>query len=127
MGAWAVLLGAIAVVTWARGRSVLLVVPDHRDLAQLEAVLAPRLPGSALVRDDAGRSGPERYGAYLRLLEPRPVVVMGNRSTVYAPAHDVGVVVVWDDGDPLLGEPLSPVCTPATLRSCVRSSRARRS
>ncbi|MEN2740986.1 primosomal protein N' [Microbacterium sp. X-17] len=108
VGAWAILLGALAVETWARGRSAILVVPDHRDLAQLEAVLAARLPTSALVRDDAGRSGPERYAAYLRLLDPVPAVVIGNRSAVYAPAHDVGLVAIWDDGDPLLGEPLSP-------------------
>ncbi|MFX9065760.1 hypothetical protein ABTN38_20770, partial [Acinetobacter baumannii] len=76
----------------------ILVVPDHRDLAQLVAVLAPRRAATARVRGAAGRSGPERYGAYLRLLEPTPVVVIGNRSSVYAPAHDVGTVVVWDDG-----------------------------
>jgi len=108
VGAWAVLLAAAAIETWARGRSAILVAPDHRDLAQLEAVLASRLPEGVLLRADAGSSGPERYAAYLRLLEARPSVVIGNRSAVYAPAHDTGLVVVWDDGDPLLGEPLSP-------------------
>ncbi len=107
-GAWAELLAAMAVERLAAGRSAVLVLPDHRDQAQVLAALARRVPDEAIVRDDARRSGPERYGTYLRLLQPAPCIVVGNRSTVYAPAHDVGLVVVWDDGDPLLAEPLSP-------------------
>ncbi|MCR2827934.1 primosomal protein N', partial [Microbacterium sp. zg.Y909] len=108
VGAWAELLAAAAVQTLASGRSAVLVVPDHRDQAQLELALAGRVPDDALVRDDARRSGPERYASYLRVLAPQPCVVIGNRSTVYAPAHEPGLVAIWDDGDPLLAEPLSP-------------------
>lgn len=107
-GAWAELLAAMAVQALSAGRSVLLVVPDHRDQSQIMSALEHQVPPHAVVRDDARRSGPERYAAYLRLLHPAPCIVVGNRSTVYAPAHDVGLVVVWDDGDPLLAEPLSP-------------------
>ncbi|GLJ79318.1 primosomal protein N' family DNA-binding protein [Microbacterium imperiale] len=106
--AWAELLAAIAVETLASGRSAVVVVPDHRDEAHVLGVLAGQVAESAVVRDDARRSGPERYASYLRLLADVPCIVVGNRSTVYAPAHDVGVVVIWDDGDPLLAEPLSP-------------------
>lgn len=107
-GAWAELLAALAVDRLAAGRSAVLVLPDHRDETQVLAALTTRVPEEAIVRDDARRSGPERYAAYLRLLQPVPCIVVGNRSTVYAPAHDVGLVAVWDDGDPLLAEPLSP-------------------
>jgi len=107
-GVWAELLAAMAVERLAAAQSVVLVLPDHRDEAQILEALATRVPEEAIVRDDARRSGPERYAAYLRLLQPSPCIVVGNRSTVYAPAHDVGLVVVWDDGDPLLAEPLSP-------------------
>lgn len=108
VGAWAELLAAIALTTLAEGRSTLVVVPDQRDQDQVLAVLDAHAPASVVLRDDARRSGPERYASYLRLLEPAPAIVVGNRSTVYAPAHDVGTVIVWDDGDPLLAEPLSP-------------------
>lgn len=107
-GAWADLLAAQSLVVLSRGRSVVLALPDHRDRAQVIASLQRWLPEEAVVRDDADRSGPERYASYLRLRHPVPVIVVGNRSTVYAPAHDTGLVVVWDDGDPLLSEPLSP-------------------
>ncbi|SDQ07449.1 hypothetical protein [Microbacterium sp. cf332] len=106
--AWAELLAATAVLTLSRGRSAVIVVPDHRDEAHVLAVLERHVDAAAVVRDDARRSGPERYASYLRLLAEVPCIVVGNRSSVYAPAHDVGAVIVWDDGDPLLAEPLSP-------------------
>ena len=108
VGAWAVLLAAAAVETLAAGRSAVLAVPDHRDFAQLESAVSAHLPEGALVRDDATQSGPARYAAFLRMLADAPCVVLGKRSAVYAPATDVGLVAVWDDGDPLLAEPLSP-------------------
>lgn len=107
-GAWADLVAALATLTLAQGRSALVVVPDHRDQTQVLEALDALAPADAVVRDDARRSGPERYATYLRMLTPVPCIVVGNRSTVYAPAHDTGLVIVWDDGDPLLAEPLSP-------------------
>nr|WP_194411799.1 primosomal protein N' [Microbacterium cremeum] len=108
VGSWAVLLAAAAMHVLAAGRSAVIAVPDHRDRAQLEAILAPRLPADALVRDDAKQSGPARYAAFLRTLAAAPCIVIGNRSAVYAPVGDLGLVALWDDGDPLLAEPLSP-------------------
>jgi primosomal protein N' (replication factor Y) (superfamily II helicase) len=108
VGAWAELLVAAAAATLAEGRSTVLVVPDHRDETQLEAVLAARGLGDAVVRVDARQSGPERYAGYLRLLASAPCIVLGNRSAVYAPVSHLGLVAIWDDGDPLLAEPLSP-------------------
>jgi len=94
--------------TLAAGRSAILVVPDHRDQAQLEAALAGRAPADAIIRNDARQTSPARYSAFLRLLAPAPCIVIGNRSSVYAPVHDPGLIAIWDDGDPLLAEPLSP-------------------
>ncbi len=108
VGAWALLLAAAAVRTLAAGRSAVLVVPDHRDQAQLEAALDSRAPGGAVVVDDARKPNPERYRGFLRMLAGAPCIVVGKRSAVYAPVADPGLVAVWDDGDPLLEEPLAP-------------------
>ncbi|MEU1970346.1 primosomal protein N' [Microbacterium sp. NPDC019599] len=108
VGAWAELLAAAAAATLARGRSAILVVPDHRDQAQLEAALEGRIPPQALVRHDARQSSPSRYAGFLRTLDAAPCIVVGSRSAVYAPVHEPGLIAVWDDGDPLLDEPLSP-------------------
>ncbi|MFH8249814.1 primosomal protein N' [Microbacterium sp. B2969] len=108
VGAWAELLAAAAVHTLAQGRSAVLIVPDHRDQAQLEAALAARVPEAAVVRLDARQPSPARYAGFLRALDPVPCIVVGSRSAVYAPVHAPGLVAVWDDGDPLLSEPLTP-------------------
>lgn len=108
VGSWALVLAAAAVHVLAQGRSAIIAVPDHRDLAQLESALAPHVPAAALVRDDSKRSAPARYAAYLRTLSDAPCVVIGNRSAAYAPVANLGLVALWDDGDPLLSEPLSP-------------------
>lgn len=104
---WAALLAAAASRTLGDGRSSILVVPDHRDLDRLLSALAAAVPAEAVVRYDSRQTNPERYRAFLRSLEDAPCIVVGNRSAVYAPVR-AGLVAVWDDGDPLLGEPLAP-------------------
>lgn len=105
--AWASLLAAAAVRMLALGKSTIIVVPDHRDLDRLLTALEASAPAEAVVRHDSRQSNPDRYRSFLRTLEDAPCVVVGNRSAVYAPTR-AGLVIVWDDGDPLLGEPLAP-------------------
>ncbi|MFE6733576.1 primosomal protein N' [Microbacterium sp. NPDC057650] len=101
------LLAAVAASVLASGRSAILVAPDKRDEDRLLEALAELLPDDAVVRLDARQTNPDRYRAFLRTLADAPCVVVGNRSAVYAPVR-AGVVVIWDDGDPLLAEPLAP-------------------
>ena len=108
VGRWAVTMARIAARVVAAGESAILVAPDYRDQGQLAAALATLLPSEAIVRLDARQSNPDRYRGLLRALGPDPVVLLGNRSVVYAPASKLGLIAVWNDGDPLLGEPLAP-------------------
>lgn len=108
VGRWAVTLAALTARVLAAGESAILVAPDYRDQDQLAAALAVVLPAEAIVRLDARQSNPDRYRGLLRALGPHPVVLLGNRSVVYAPAARLGLIAIWNDGDPLLAEPLSP-------------------
>ncbi|WP_341783101.1 hypothetical protein [Leucobacter weissii] len=107
VGAWAVSLARAALAVHALGRSAIIAVPDYRDLDQLRDTLAS-LGGAEVLRVDARQSKGERYAAFLRTLVSKPCIVLGNRSAVYAPAHRLGAIFLWDDGDPLLSEPLAP-------------------
>jgi len=107
-GRWAVTLAAAASVSLAAGRSAILSVPDFRDQEQLAVALAAVLPAERIVRLDARQSNPDRYRAFLRCLGDDALVIIGNRSVVYAPARNLGLIGVWDDGDPLHSEPLAP-------------------
>ena len=105
---WAVTLAAAASHAIAEGTSAILAVPDYRDQNQLLAALHAVLPAERIVRCDARQSNPERYRSHLTALDDVPKVVVGNRSAVYAPAARLGLIALWDDGDPLHSEPLAP-------------------
>jgi len=108
VGRWAVTLARAAAQALATGESAILVAPDYRDQAQLAAALAAFLPSESIVQLDARQPNPERYRGLLRALGEAPVAILGNRSAVYAPAARLGLIAIWNDGDPLLAEPLSP-------------------
>ncbi|TFD25914.1 primosomal protein N' [Cryobacterium lyxosi] len=108
IGRWAQTLAELAVATVSAGQSAILCVPDFRDQDQVQAALAQLAPTLPLCRVDARQPNADRYRAFLACLEPAPRIILGNRSAVYAPAHDLGLIAVWDDGDPLYSEPLSP-------------------
>lgn len=108
VGAWAVTLAQAAAHALAGDRSALLVVPDYRDQEQLEAALANMVAPGRVLRTDARQSGGDRFRAFLDATRDDARVIVGNRSTVYAPAARLGLIAVWDDGDALLSEPLAP-------------------
>ena len=108
IGHWAQTMAALAVATLATGRSAILIVPDFRDQDQVQAALDQLAPVGTVSRVDARQSNPDRYRAFLACLGVSPRIILGNRSAVYAPAFDVGLIALWDDGDPLHAEPLSP-------------------
>lgn len=105
---WAVTMAELAVRTLATGRSAVLAVPDFRDQEQLLAALHALVPADKISRFDARQTTTERYAAFLACLDAEPRVIVGNRSVVYAPAARLGLIAMWDDGDPLYADSLSP-------------------
>jgi primosomal protein N' (replication factor Y) (superfamily II helicase) len=107
VGHWAVTMAALASRALNTG-SVILVVPDYRDQAQLEVALDAVIPAEHIIRLDARQPNADRYRAHLACLDSTPKVILGNRSAIYAPAKNLSLVVMWNDGDPVLAEPLAP-------------------
>jgi primosomal protein N' (replication factor Y) (superfamily II helicase) len=108
VGHWALSMAEAAATSIAAGKSAILAVPDYRDQRQLAAALAEVLPAERIVHLDARQSNPDRYRALLRCLGDEPLAIIGNRSVLYAPAAELGLIALWDDGDPLFAEPLAP-------------------
>lgn len=105
---WPTMVAEAAAATAAAGRGVLVCVPDVRDVrrvaAALDEVMGPGL--HAVLTADSGPS--QRYREFLRVSRGSAKVVVGTRSAVFAPVHDLGLVVMWDDGDDLYAEPRAP-------------------
>ena len=106
--AWAELFSELARNALDRGESSILTVPDYRDIDVLIAALHSAKLGDSICRVDAKQTGAQRYLTFLRCLEPRPCIIVGNRSAPLTPAHNLSLIALWDDGDENLGEPLAP-------------------
>jgi primosomal protein N' (replication factor Y) (superfamily II helicase) len=90
------------------GRGAVAVVPDARDLRQVDAALESRLgPGRHVVLS-ASLGPAERYRRWIALARGEVTVVAGTRSAMFAPVANLGLVVLWDEGDDLHAEPRAP-------------------
>ena len=87
---------------------MVIVVPDARDLDLVDGALAAALgPGRHVIL--AASLGPaERYRRWLAVSRGQVPVAAGTRSSMFAPVADLGLVVLWDDGDDLFAEPRAP-------------------
>ncbi|HUC58300.1 MAG TPA: primosomal protein N' [Streptosporangiaceae bacterium] len=94
--------------TRTAGRGALVVVPDAGDLERVETALAAVLAPSAYVTLSAQLGPSERYRRWLSVLRKQVLVVAGTRSAMFAPVADLGLAVIWDDGDDLHAEPHAP-------------------
>ena len=101
---WPAEVAAAVQAAVAAGRGAVVVVPDARDVARVSAALS-EVPHVAL-RADLGPA--ERYRRWLAVRRGQVRAVVGTRAAAFAPVADLGLVVVWDDGDDLHVEPRSP-------------------
>nr|WP_235497888.1 primosomal protein N' [Frankia sp. R43] len=130
---WPEMIASAVAATAASGRGALVVVPDHRDVDRVAAALAGSLASSSMgsvsvgsvsvgsvstgvsavdpspplvLRADLGPE--ERYRRFLAVRRGQARVVVGTRAAIFAPVVDLGLLVVWDDGDDLHAEPRAP-------------------
>ena len=105
---WVELLISLATEQLSQGFSTVIAVPDFRDIDSLEQQIIDSGLSNNYVRVDARLSGQERFTNYLRSIGKEPLIVLGNRSAALAPAHNLGLLALWDDGDHNFEESLAP-------------------
>ena len=105
---WATLLAEAVTATAATGRGALVCLPDHRDVARLDAALTRRLGEGRHVVLAADAGPARRYAAFLAVSRGAVRIVIGTRAAAFAPVRDLGLVAIWDDGDDLFDEPRAP-------------------
>jgi primosomal protein N' (replication factor Y) len=97
-----------AAQTVRAGRGVLAIVPDQRDVDALWRAATTLLDEPSVVTLSAGLGPAARYRRWLAALRGSARLVIGTRGAVFAPVTDLGLVLVWDDGDDTLAEPRAP-------------------
>ena len=105
---WADRFAEAAAQAVRTGRGVLAIVPDQRDVDAMRRAATTLLDESAVVALSAGLGPSARYRRWLAALRGSARLVIGTRSAVFAPVSDLGLVMVWDDGDDTLAEPRAP-------------------
>lgn len=104
-----------------RGRSAIVLVPDFRDVDLALEAAGDALPAEQVRRFDGRLKPKPRYHEFLRALEPRPQLIIGTRTAVYAPAHRLGAIVIWNDDDESFDEPRSPYAHTREV-ACIRAT-----
>ena len=94
--------------TLASGRGSVVCVPDNRDLDHWNAVFTRVLGDHRHVVLSAADKPANRYRAFLAASRGTTSVVLGTRAAAYAPVSNLGLVVMFDDGDDLFAEPRAP-------------------
>ena len=106
---WPTEIAIAAATTAAAGRGVVIVVPDARDLDRVDAALTGVAQGQRIHVCLSADLGPaERYRRWLAVRRGLVQVVAGTRAAMFAPVAELGLVVLWDDGDDLHAEPRAP-------------------
>src|SRR5580693_8133336 len=105
---WADRFAEAAAQTVRTGRAALAIVPDQRDVDAMWQAATALLDESVVVALSAGLGPAARYRRWLAALRGSARLVIGTRSAVFAPVTDLGLVMVWDDGDDTLAEPRAP-------------------
>ncbi len=107
-GDWTAAVAVAASATLDGGRGVLIVVADGREVARVDAALGRRLGSGRHVALTAELGPAERYRRWLAVRRGSVKVVVGTRAAIFAPVKDLGLVVLWDDGDDVHAEPHAP-------------------
>ncbi|MEV7286692.1 primosomal protein N' [Streptomyces sp. NPDC093252] len=96
---WSEELARAVAATLASGRGALVVVPDGRAVARVDAALTALL-GEGRHAVLTAEAGPEkRYRQWLAVRRGSVRAVVGTRAAMFAPVRDLGLVAIWDDGD----------------------------
>ncbi|MER7517453.1 primosomal protein N' [Streptomyces sp. NPDC126499] len=105
---WAEEIARAVTATLASGRGALVVVPDGRAASRVDAALTAVLGEGrhALLTAEAGPE--KRYAEWLAVRRGAVRAVVGTRAAMFAPVRDLGLAVIWDDGDTSHSEPHAP-------------------
>ncbi|MEU2555148.1 primosomal protein N' [Streptomyces sp. NPDC013313] len=105
---WSDELARAVAATLASGRGALVVVPDGRAAARVDAALTALLGEGRHVLLTADAGPEKRYAQWLAVRRGSVRAVVGTRAAMFAPVRDLGLVAVWDDGDDSHSEQHAP-------------------
>ncbi len=95
---WALQIVYACLDQFASGKSSLVVLPDFAELARFERALEHLSATSTGIRHTSSETGSNRYLNHLTAIT-RVGINYGLRGAAFAPAKNLGLIAIWDDGD----------------------------
>ncbi|MCE5288447.1 MAG: primosomal protein N' [Nocardiaceae bacterium] len=96
---WPLRIAELSATVAAAGKCTVVVVPDQRDLVRVRDACTTVLGAEHVVGLSADLGPAKRYRAWLSAVRGSATVVVGTRSAVFTPVPELGLIVIWDDGD----------------------------
>lgn len=97
-GKWAMELLDASAEHLSANRSVIIAVPDFRDVSRLVTFAEARGLGEVILEYTSIGTPTELYAGFLAALGGAPRLVIGTRNSLYAPV-DAAAIFVWDEAD----------------------------
>ena len=105
---WSLLIIANALGVYSKGKSSIIVVPERSDI-DIISDLAQRLGiDDQFVFLKPSQKKSSRYQLFHQIKESQQLIVVGTRSAIFAPVHNLGLIAVHDDSDDSLRDQGSP-------------------
>lgn len=96
---WLAVSLAIAVNNLRSGKSTIVLVPDYREHEVAKLAIQALGLEVHLVDYSQDQQKSKQYSAFLKALEPYPTIVLGSRSAAFAPCHELGSILIFDEAD----------------------------
>jgi primosomal protein N' (replication factor Y) len=106
--AWVRAFVLLANANLKRGQSTLILVPDYREHEVIMQALAISGLSDHVANYSQEQAKSKQYLGFLSALEERPRIVVGSRAAAFAPAHNLGSILVFDEADRSFSDQSSP-------------------
>ena len=90
-----------------RGRGVIVLLPEIALTPQTLSIFRGRY-GSRVAVVHSGLTSSDRYETYCKIKDGRADVVVGTRSAVFAPVHDLGAIIIDEEQEHTYKSDMSP-------------------
>lgn len=108
-----------------QGRTAMVLVPEIALTPQLLSIFSSQFGEEVAVLHSSLRAG-ERYDEWKRVKTGRAKVVLGTRSAVFAPLHNLGLIVLDEEQEHSYpSRKTCPATTPGTWQSSAVPTAAR--
>jgi primosomal protein N' (replication factor Y) len=105
---WVKTFVLLATANLLQGKSTLILVPDYREHEVVMNALELSNLSDYVANYSQEQVKSKQFLGFLTALEDKPKIVVGSRAAAFAPAHNLGSILVFDEADRSYSDQASP-------------------